>query len=68
MAIYECGGMTRPSLKDRARTMKMTAAANYGSDVQDHTEESIAQDSGDGIDSYRFASHKFFRSFVDAAV
>ena len=39
------------TLMDRARTMTMTAAAGYGSDVQVHTTESIAQDFGDGNDA-----------------
>ena len=32
--------------------MKVEAVAYYGSDVQDRTRESIAHDSGDGIDFY----------------
>ena len=32
--------------------MKMAAAAGNGDDVQDRIEESIAQDSADGNDSY----------------
>ena len=39
------------ALKDRARTMKIAAAADYGSYVQVSTKESIAQYSGDCIDS-----------------
>ena len=35
----------------RSRTMTMAAAAGTGDDVQDHIEESIAQDSADGNDS-----------------
>ena len=42
------------TLKDGARTKKMAAAGDFGSDVQVRTKESIAQDSGDGIDSYRY--------------
>ena len=38
------------TLKDRARTMKMAAAADYSRDVHIRTKESIAQDSGDGED------------------
>ena len=36
---------------DRSRAMKMAAAAGDGDDVQDRTNESIAQDSADGNDS-----------------
>ena len=36
---------------DRARAMKMAAAAGDGDDVQVRTKESIAQDFGDGNDS-----------------
>ena len=36
---------------DRSRAMKMAAAAGNGDDVQDRTNESIAQDSADGNDS-----------------
>ena len=42
------------TLKDGARTKKMAAAGDFGSDVQVRTKESIARDSGDGIDSYRY--------------
>ena len=63
MAICECCVIPRPPLKDRTRTMKMAAAAYYGSDVQVCTKESIAQDSGDGIDSYGFCELLIFQVF-----
>ena len=49
---------------DRSRTMKMAAAAGYGGDVQVRTKESIAQDSGDGNDSFcSFRVTNFFPVF-----
>ena len=53
MMICECCSMTRPPTKNRERMMKVEAAADNGSDVQDSTKES-AHDSSDGIDSYLF--------------
>ena len=49
---------------DRARTMKMAAAASYGGDVQVRTKESIAQDSGDGKDSCYFCGSLIFSGLL----
>jgi hypothetical protein len=42
----------RPPRTNRSRKMKVEAADYYGSDVHDSTRESIAQDSGNGINFF----------------